>query len=121
MIRVDICIVTISIPSISRCFCATTGEVACVSLVCLLCVPNTMLLFGRLEDRLGPRRMLLLGYSIFLISSFHRGVSTSFSMLIAGRCLQSRRRAPKDRRHTACKGETCHRGKATLHSHFAAV
>lgn len=88
MIRVDIYIVNISIPSMSRFFGVTTGEIAYVSLAYLLFVTSTMLLLGRIGDRFGLKRMLVFGYLLFAASSFLCGVSTSLSMLIVSRCLQ---------------------------------
>lgn len=48
MIRVDIYIVNISIPSMARFFGVTTGGIVYVSLAYLLFITSTMLLFGRL-------------------------------------------------------------------------
>ena len=88
MIRVDIYIVNISLPSISRYFGVTTGETAYVTLAYLLFVTSTMLLLGRMGDRFGMRRLLLIGYLLFVVSSFLCGVSTSLLMLVVFRCVQ---------------------------------
>jgi EmrB/QacA subfamily drug resistance transporter len=88
MIRMDIYIVNISIPSMSRFFGVSTGDIAYVSLAYLLFVTSTMILFGRIGDRFGLKRLLVVGYLLFAASSFLCGISTSLCMLIVSRCLQ---------------------------------
>jgi EmrB/QacA subfamily drug resistance transporter len=88
MIRVDIYIVNISLPSMARFFRVTTGEIAYVTFVYLLFVTSTMLLFGRLGDRFGLKKMLVAGYLLFTVSSLACGLSESLAMLLVARCFQ---------------------------------
>lgn len=88
MIRVDVYIINISLPSMARFFKVTTGEIAYITFVYLLFVTSTMLLFGRLGDRLGLKKLLVAGYLLFAASSFVCGISSSLAMLIVSRCFQ---------------------------------
>jgi EmrB/QacA subfamily drug resistance transporter len=47
-----------------------------------------MPLYGRLGDRLGKRRLFLVGMSVFLVGTLINLVSRSLALLILGRCIQ---------------------------------
>lgn len=88
MSKLDSYIVNISLPTIATRFNVTTAEVSWVVLVYLLVSTSTLLLFGKLGDRFGLRRVFFLGYLLFTIGSLLCGVALSLEMLIASRFVQ---------------------------------
>ncbi|MBP1749031.1 MAG: drug resistance transporter, EmrB/QacA subfamily [Deltaproteobacteria bacterium] len=88
MSKLDSYIVNISLPTIAERFNVTSAEVSWVILVYLLVSTSTLLLFGKLGDRFGLRRIFFFGYLLFTIGSLLCGMSTSLGMLIMSRFVQ---------------------------------
>jgi EmrB/QacA subfamily drug resistance transporter len=88
MSKLDLCIVNMSLPTIANHFNVGTGQVSRVVLAYLLGSTSTLLLFGRLGDRYGLKRIFLLGYAVFIFGSFLCGTSPSLAMLIPARFIQ---------------------------------
>lgn len=88
MARLDTYIVNISLPTISRYFNVTTGEVSRVILIYLLVSTSTLLLFGKLGDRFGLKRVFILGYIFFTAGSLFCGISPSLHALVLSRFVQ---------------------------------
>ncbi len=88
MSKLDSYIVNISLPTIASRFNVTTAKVSWVVLVYLLVSTSTLLLFGKLGDRFGLRKIFFLGYLLFTIGSLLCGLSLSMEMLIASRFVQ---------------------------------
>ncbi len=88
MARLDIYIVSISLPTIARHFHAGTSAASWVAMGYLLFNCGSMLLVGRIADSVSARTLFLAGYAIFITGSLLCGLSTSLGMLIACRCLQ---------------------------------
>lgn len=88
MSKLDSYIVNISLPTIAARFNVTTAEVSRVVLVYLLVSTSTLLLFGKLGDRFGLRKVFFLGYLLFTIGSLLCGVALSLDMLILSRFIQ---------------------------------
>jgi EmrB/QacA subfamily drug resistance transporter len=60
-----------------------------VVLVYLLVLTSTILLFGKLGDRLGLIRVFKAGFVLFTLGSLLCGLSRSLPMLLGARCLQA--------------------------------
>lgn len=88
MSKLDSYIVNISLPTIAERFHVTSAEVSWVVLVYLLVSTSTLLLFGKLGDRFGLRRVFFFGYLLFTIGSFLCGAAMSLGMLVAARFVQ---------------------------------
>ena len=88
MSKLDSYIVNISLPTIAGRFNVSTGEVSWIVLIYLLVSTSTLLLFGKLGDRFGLRRVFFLGYLLFTLGSLLCGLSMSLDMLIASRFIQ---------------------------------
>jgi len=88
MSKLDSYIVNISLPTIAERFNVTPAAVSWVVLVYLLVSTSTLLLFGKLGDRFGLRKVFFLGYLLFTLGSLLCGVALSLEMLIASRFLQ---------------------------------
>ncbi|MBP8981277.1 MAG: MFS transporter, partial [Syntrophobacterales bacterium] len=65
MVRLDSYVVNISLPTMARYFRVGTGEVSWVILSYLLVMTGSTLIFGKLVDRLGLKKVFLGGYVLF--------------------------------------------------------
>jgi EmrB/QacA subfamily drug resistance transporter len=88
MSKLDSYIVNISLPTIAERFHVTSAEVSWVVLVYLLVSTSTLLLFGKLGDRFGLRRVFFFGYLLFTLGSLLCGGATSLEMLVSARFIQ---------------------------------
>ncbi len=88
MSKLDSYIVNISLPTIANRFSVTSSEVSWIVLVYLLVSTSTLLLFGKLGDRFGLRRVFFLGYLLFTLGSLLCGLSPSLNTLIVSRFIQ---------------------------------
>ena len=74
MILVDATIVSIATPAIMAAFDADVDSVVWVTSAYLLAYAVPLLITGRLGDRYGPKRMYLIGLSVFTVASLGRYV-----------------------------------------------
>ena len=81
--------VNVSLPSIARSFDVGTSQVSGVTVYYLLVITCTLLVVGRLGDRIGLKRIFVSGYGVFIVGSLLCGLSRSLAMLIAFRCVQA--------------------------------
>ncbi len=88
MIRLDGMIVSISLPTLSRAFDASTSQVFWIVLSYLLVQTGTLLLFGRLGESLGQSRVFLAGFGLFTLASLACGLAPGLGTLVAARLLQ---------------------------------
>lgn len=85
---VDTTIVSIALPTIQRAVGFTAGGSQWVLNAYTLVFGGLLLLFGRLGDRIGRRRLFVAGLIVFLAGSVVAGLATQSWMLIAGRAIQ---------------------------------
>jgi EmrB/QacA subfamily drug resistance transporter len=88
MIMLDSTIVTVAIPAMLSGLRANLNEVVWVNSVYLLANTVPLLLTGRLGDRFGPKRVLVVGLVVFTGASLWSGLATSPGALIAARAIQ---------------------------------
>ncbi|MFA6035303.1 MAG: MFS transporter, partial [Myxococcota bacterium] len=88
MSKLDSYIVNISLPSIARAFNVSTGEVSLTVIVYLLVSTSLLLLFGKIGDRIGFKRVFILGYAVFTAGSLFCGLSWGICTLVASRFIQ---------------------------------
>lgn len=88
LIIVDSTIVNVAIPSIVDDLGLTSTQVQWVQESYTLVFAALLLVFGTLSDRFGRRRMLLIGVTIFALSSVAAALATSGELLIASRVVQ---------------------------------
>lgn len=88
MATLDSYIVNVSLPSISQHFNITMSTVSLVVLSYLLSLTSTTLIFGKLADTIGLKKMFTWGYLVFTIGSLFCGISWSIWLLIASRFIQ---------------------------------
>jgi len=88
MVNADSYIVNISLPTIATYFKVDTEAVSWVVMSYQLTVTALLLVFGTMGDRIGIKRLFMLGYGIFTISSLTCAISPSLGWLVASRALQ---------------------------------
>jgi EmrB/QacA subfamily drug resistance transporter len=88
MIVLDGTIVNVALPSIRDDLGFSPESLAWVVNAYLLTFGGFLLLGGRLGDLFGPRRLFLIGISLFTLASLACGLSTSQEMLVASRAVQ---------------------------------
>jgi len=88
MARLDSYIVNVSLPTMARYFDSSLGDISRVVFVYILATSCTLLLFGKLADRMGLKRFFLWGYLLFTGGSLLCGISAGIGMLIASRFVQ---------------------------------
>lgn len=81
-------IVAVSLPSIAADFNATTSEASWVTVAYLLTLVSSLLLFGRLGDHFGHRRVFLSGYATFVLGSALCALAPTLPALIGFRVVQ---------------------------------
>jgi len=88
LVRLNNYMVNISLPTITRSFGVTSSEASQIVSSYLLIITTTLLLFGKLGDRIGLKRIFVGGYVIFAVGSLLCGWSHDITTLIASRFIQ---------------------------------
>lgn len=88
MILVDSTIVSIATPALMMGLNAGISAVVWVTSAYLLAYAVPLLITGRLGDRYGPRRVYLVGLTMFTLASLVCGFSHTIEMLIVARAVQ---------------------------------
>lgn len=88
MILVDSTIVSVATPAIMRGLGADVNAVIWVTSAYLLAYAVPLLITGRLGDRFGPKRLYLVGLTVFTLASLWCGLTGSIEMLILARVVQ---------------------------------
>lgn len=93
MAAFDATIVTIALPTIAKVFSLPVSMTGWVITVYVLVMAAFVLVFGKLSDRIGYRKVFLYGFVIFTVASFACGFipefSSSFPVFIASRAVQA--------------------------------
>jgi EmrB/QacA subfamily drug resistance transporter len=93
MSSLDGTIVNIALPTISSVFNISSSTVSWVATIYLLVMAGCVLIFGKLSDSVGFKRMFLSGFVIFTLGSFFCGllpdIFSSFFALIGSRAFQA--------------------------------
>lgn len=88
MARLNNYTVNVSLPTISHDFNIGTGEASRVVMSYLLIITSSLLLFGKLADRVGLKRIFIIGYIVFVAGSLLCGISRGIDTLIGARFVQ---------------------------------
>lgn len=89
MVLLDNNIVNISLPNIASYFNISTATVVQVALVYLLMLSSSLIIFGKLADIFGVKKIFISGFTVFTVSSLLCGIAPTFSLLLGGRLLQA--------------------------------
>ena len=85
----DASIANVAMPTISRAYHHSVDDTEWVILSFMLVTASTLVLFGRLGDIFGQKRIYLAGFGVFGISSFACAFAPSLGLLIAARAVQA--------------------------------
>lgn len=92
MASLDGTIVNIALPTISESFSLSSSSVSWVATIYLLVMAGCVLIFGKISDIIGFKRIFLTGFIIFILGSFSCGflpdLTGSFLTLIGSRAFQ---------------------------------
>ncbi len=92
MASLDGTIVNIALPTISEAFSLSSGSVSWVATIYLLVMAGCVLIFGKISDIIGYKKIFLTGFIIFTLGSFTCGflpdLTGSFLTLIGSRAFQ---------------------------------
>lgn len=80
--------INIALPSISEEFALNSVILSWITLSFTLSVAVFVMPFGRLADMLGRKKILLIGMTVFVLSTMLCGFSFNSVILILGRCIQ---------------------------------
>lgn len=93
MSSLDGTIVNIALPTISAAFQLSTSTVSWVATIYLLVMAGCVLIFGKIADVIGFKRVFLAGFLVFTLGSFAcgllPGLLDSFAILIGSRAVQA--------------------------------
>lgn len=88
MILVDSTIVSVATPAIMVALDADVNAVVWVTSAYLLAYAVPLLITGRLGDRYGPKRVYLIGLTVFTLASLWCGLTDSIGALVVARVVQ---------------------------------
>jgi len=88
LVAVDFSILNVALPSLGRSLGISLGSLQWVATAFALPAAGFTLLFGRVGDLFGRRRVLLGGLGLLVASSMVGGLATGEAMLLVGRALQ---------------------------------
>ncbi|MFM0339660.1 MFS transporter [Paraburkholderia fungorum] len=88
LIILDTNVVAVSLPSIARSFHAGFADVEWVVSAYMVAFASCLLPAGGLADRVGRKRMLLLGLAVFFVASLGCGVAPSATLLNVARAVK---------------------------------
>src|SRR5690242_19303562 len=88
MLILDATVVNVALPAMRAEFGVDPDKLAWVTSAYLIAFGGLLLLFGRLGDLFGRRRVFLFGVALFTVASIACGVAGSASALIASRFVQ---------------------------------
>lgn len=88
MSPLDASIANVALPTIGRAFHVAVDNTEWVLIAYMLVTSSTLVLFGRLGDLLGQKRVYTIGFAIFGLSSLACAFAPSYWLLVAARAVQ---------------------------------
>ena len=88
MSLLDSSIINVSVPVISRYFNIGMGQASLINIAYFLALTSTLILFGKLGDRFGLKKLFMAGYIFFIAGSLVCGMASSLAMLVVSRFAQ---------------------------------
>jgi EmrB/QacA subfamily drug resistance transporter len=88
IVNVDNYIVNIALPTITADFGINTGEASWIALSYIIAMVSTMLLFGKVADRVGLKKVFITGYVLFSLGSMLCGIAADLHLLVISRFIQ---------------------------------
>ena len=88
IVIIDSTIVSVALPTIQTAFSVSVNDLEWISSLYALIFGAFILIWGKLSDQYGRRRVLMLGVSLFVVGSTISGVSNDLVTMLIGRALQ---------------------------------
>ncbi|MBR1680535.1 MFS transporter, partial [bacterium] len=88
MVNLDTYVVNVALPSITQTFKASTSDISWIVMSYNLMVVSLLLIFGKLGDTIGLKKLFNIGFIIFTSSSLMCGLSNSVLILVISRLTQ---------------------------------
>ncbi|MBN1376239.1 MAG: DHA2 family efflux MFS transporter permease subunit [Dehalococcoidia bacterium] len=88
MAALDTYIVNVALPAIAHHFNIGTSDAALVALAYLLIVTSALPIFGKIGDRIGFKKVFIMGFAFFIAGSLLCGLSSHIYILVGARCIQ---------------------------------
>ena len=88
MAALDTYIVNVALPTIAADFNASPTDAVLITLVYLLIITSTLLIFGKIGERTGFKIVFVTGFALFAIGSFLSGLAPTIYLLSGARCVQ---------------------------------
>ena len=88
MVNLDTYVVNVALPSITQTFKASTSDISWIVMSYNLMVVSLLLIFGKLGDTIGLKKLFNIGFIIFTSSSLMCGLSNSVLILVISRFTQ---------------------------------
>jgi len=85
----DISIVNVSLPTMAKFFHVTTNDILWVILIYIIVLGSFLIVFGKLAQQKGFKKVFLTGFLIFIIGSSLSGIASQFHELIIFRLIQA--------------------------------
>ncbi|BDZ66739.1 MFS transporter [Methanobacterium ferruginis] len=85
----DISIVNVSLPTMAKYFGVTTNDILWTILIYIIVLGSFLIVFGKLAQQKGFKKVFLTGFVIFIVGSSLSGISTQFHELILFRLVQA--------------------------------
>jgi len=89
MVLLDNNIVNISLPEIASYFNISTAKVVQIVLIYLLMLSSSLIIFGKLADKYGVKRVFVSGFIVFTVSSLLCGLAPTYTLLLTARGIQA--------------------------------
>jgi EmrB/QacA subfamily drug resistance transporter len=89
MSYLDISIVNVSLPTMAKYFGVSTNDVLWTILIYIIVLGSFLIVFGKLAQQKGFKKVFLTGFLIFIVGSSLSGISTQFHELIIFRLMQA--------------------------------
>jgi len=88
MAALDTYVVNVALPTIAADLNVSPSDAAMITLSYLLIITSTVLICGKVSERIGFKIVFMAGFTIFTIGSFLSGLAPSLYLLTGARCIQ---------------------------------
>lgn len=85
----DVSIVNVSLPTMAKYFGVSTNDVLWTILIYIIVLGSFLIVFGKLGQQKGFKKVFLTGFLVFIVGSSLSGISTQFHELIVFRLVQA--------------------------------
>jgi len=88
MAALDTYIVNVALPTIAADFNVNPTDAALITISYLLIITSTLLIFGKIGERIGFKVVFVAGFALFAFGSFLSALAPTLYLLSGSRCIQ---------------------------------